>query len=115
MMYQQEYTATEAGRDCSIDGTLLKKGAAVLRALNHPLRQQFLHLLQQPRTVTELYTALNIEQSVASQHLAILRQAGLVTAHRQGKFVFYVTDFRRLEHVQAVAGNMTAKALAAVR
>jgi ArsR family transcriptional regulator, virulence genes transcriptional regulator len=112
MMYQQEYTETELGRDCAIDGALLKKGAAVLRAVNHPLRQQFLHLLQQPRTVTELFTALRIEQSVASQHLAILRQAGLVRAHRQGKFVFYGTDLQRLERVQALAGSMTGKELA---
>lgn len=115
MMYQQNYMETEVSRDCSIDGVLLRRGAAVLRAVNHPLRRQFLHLLQQPRTVTELYTALNIEQSVASQHLGILRQAGLVIAHRQGKFVYYVTNLQRLEQVQTLASNMTAKELAAAR
>lgn len=115
MTYQQEDTETIESQDCQIDGGLLEKGAAVLRALNHPLRQQFLQQLQQPLTVTQLYSSLNLEQSVASQHLAILRQAGLVTAHRQGKFVFYCTNLQRLQQVQAIAGNMIEKKLAAAR
>jgi DNA-binding transcriptional ArsR family regulator len=51
-----------------------KKAAMILRALNHKLRQQILKLIDehQKMTVTEIYVKLRLEQSVASQHLAIL-------------------------------------------
>jgi DNA-binding transcriptional ArsR family regulator len=50
-------------------------------------------------TVTEIYVKLRLEQSVASQHLAILRRAGIVVTVREGKFIFYTVDYNRLEQV----------------
>ena len=73
----------------------------ILRALNHKLRQQIVKLIdeQQKMTVTEIYVKLRLEQSVASQHLAILRRAGIVITTREGKFIFYTVDYNRLEQV----------------
>ena len=73
----------------------------ILRALNHKLRQQILKLIDehQKMTVTEIYVKLRLEQSVASQHLAILRRAGIVVTIREGKFIFYLVDYTRLEQV----------------
>ena len=64
--------------ELKIDVLTLKKAALVLRAVNHKLRQQILKLIHQKGriTVTEIYVKLRLEQSVASQHLAILRKAG---------------------------------------
>ncbi len=78
-----------------------KKAAMILRALNHKLRQQILKLIDehQKMTVTEIYVKLRLEQSVASQHLAILRRAGIVVTIREGKFIFYQVDYTRLEQV----------------
>ena len=78
-----------------------KKAAMILRALNHKLRQQILKLIdeQQKMTVTEIYVKLRLEQSVASQHLAILRRAGIVVTVREGKSIFYMVDYNRLEQV----------------
>jgi DNA-binding transcriptional ArsR family regulator len=78
-----------------------KKAAMILRALNHKLRQQILKLIDehQKMTVTEIYVKLRLEQSVASQHLAILRRAGIVGTIREGKFIFYLVDYARLEQV----------------
>ena len=78
-----------------------KKAAMILRALNHKLRQQILKLIDehQKMTVTEIYVKLRLEQSVASQHLAILRRAGIVVTIREGKFIFYMVDYTRLEQV----------------
>jgi DNA-binding transcriptional ArsR family regulator len=78
-----------------------KKAAMILRALNHKLRQQILKLIDehQKMTVTEIYVKLRLEQSVASQHLAILRRAGIVVTVREGKFIFYMVDYHRLEQV----------------
>ncbi|MDB5252698.1 MAG: helix-turn-helix transcriptional regulator, partial [Flaviaesturariibacter sp.] len=70
--------------ELKIDVLTLKKAALVLRAVNHKLRQQILKLIHQKGkiTVTEIYVKLRLEQSVASQHLAILRKAGFVTTIR---------------------------------
>ena len=70
-----------SGDDASVkvDFINLKKAAMILRALNHKLRQQIVRVLDEHKklTVTELYIYLRLEQSVASQHLAILRRAGI--------------------------------------
>jgi len=83
----------------------LKKAALVVRALNHPLRLQILYLLHKtaPVSVTTLYRQLRLTQSVASQQLAILRQANLVLPIRQGKQVFYEVNYQRIKEVQHLA------------
>lgn len=79
----------------------LKKAALVLRALNHKLRQQILTLIDSEKkiTVTEIYVKLRLEQSVASQHLAILRRAGIVITQRDGKFIYYTFNHKRIEEI----------------
>lgn len=56
-------------------------------------------------TVTELYVKLRLEQSVASQHLAILRKAGFVKTERDGKFIYYSVNTDRLQEVNELVGN----------
>jgi DNA-binding transcriptional ArsR family regulator len=87
--------------ELKIDVIQLKKAALILRAVNHKLRQQILKLIHQHdrMTVTEIYVKLRLEQSVASQHLAILRKAGFVNTLRDGKFIFYSVNHERLDQV----------------
>jgi len=51
------------------------------------------HLLERlataDRPVTELVTGLDISQAAVSQHLRVLRDAGLVTARKQGRHRYY--------------------------
>ncbi|MDI9364535.1 MAG: metalloregulator ArsR/SmtB family transcription factor [Flavobacterium sp.] len=86
-----------------IDLVQTKKTAAILRAVNHKLRQTILSLLNenQKMTVTEIYVKLRIEQSVASQHLAILRRANIVLTKREGKFIFYSVNYARIVELGA--------------
>ena len=81
----------------------LKKAALVLRSLNHKLRQQILNLIETEKkiTVTEIYVRLRLEQSVASQHLAILRRAGIVVTQRDGKFIYYTVNYKRIEEINS--------------
>ena len=62
-----------------------------LRALNHPLRQKMLALIEENGSmiVTDIYQKLRIEQSVASQQLAIMRNENLVITKREGKKIYY--------------------------
>ena len=90
-----------ANASVNLDYQALKKAAMVLRALNHKLRQQLLKLIEEEKkiTVTEIYVRLRLEQSVASQHLAILRKAGIVNTQRDGKFIFYTVNFKRIDEI----------------
>lgn len=72
---------------------LLIAGHKVYRAVNHPLREKILDMLTGKEVnVTKIYVILRIEQSVCSQHLAILRKAGLVKVRRDGKFLYYTRN-----------------------
>lgn len=92
---------SESGSSLKVDLMNVKKAALILRAINHKLRQQILKLIdEQGRiTVTEIYVKLRLEQSVASQHLAILRKAGFVNTDRDGKFIYYSVNSNRLEEL----------------
>jgi len=91
----------ETNENLRLDFLHMKKSMLILRALNHKLRQQILKLLDEKRkvTVTEIYIELRLEQSVTSQHLAILRRAGLVNALREGKFIYYTIHYKRVKEV----------------
>ncbi|MBS1578828.1 MAG: helix-turn-helix transcriptional regulator [Bacteroidetes bacterium] len=85
-----------------------KKAALALRALNHKLRQQILKFIDENKEtmVTPVYKKLRIEQSVASQHLAILRRAGLVTATRDGKFIKYKVNYENCSDLIKFVDNL---------
>ena len=93
-----------------IDYYSVKKAALILRALNHKLRQQLLKLIEEEKkiTVTEIYVRLRLEQSVASQHLAILRKAGVVSTQRDGKFIYYIINHKRIEEISNFVNELVA-------
>ena len=93
--------STQEVLNLKIDIVQLKKAALILRAVNHKLRQQILRLISEHErmTVTEIYVKLRLEQSVASQHLAILRKAGFVNTVRDGKFIYYSVSQSRLDEI----------------
>lgn len=69
--------------------------AAVAHALGHPARVRILRLLaaQDACMGGEVFDALPLAQSTISQHLAVLKHAGLVRATRQGTRMLYcITD-----------------------
>ena len=94
-------TASENGGTFQVDLLNVKKAGLILRAVNHKLRQQIIKMIDEHgrMTVTELYVKLRLEQSVASQHLAILRKAGFVKTVRDGKFIFYSVNTNRLKEL----------------
>jgi DNA-binding transcriptional ArsR family regulator len=98
---QNTLTLSNGRPSVKVDLIQSKKAALILRALNHKLRQQKLKLLDENKkmTVTELYVKLRLEQSVASQHLAILRRDELVNTQPNGKFIFYTPNYARINEV----------------
>jgi DNA-binding transcriptional ArsR family regulator len=64
--------------------------AAFFKALAHPGRLRILELLvRQDRTVGELQEALQVDQPIVSQQLAVLRSNSVVTATKVGASVRY--------------------------
>ena len=64
--------------------------AALLRSVGNPQRLLILcELVEAEAGVGELLQRLELSQSALSQHLAVLRAAGLVRARREGVQVFY--------------------------
>ena len=75
---------------------------------NHKLRQKIIDILDDSdtMTVTDIYIKLRLEQSVASQHLAILRRAGVVLTERHGKFIYYSLDNDRLSQISRLVEEL---------
>ncbi len=62
----------------------------IFKALSDPNRVRILKLLEKkPICVCEFPTLLNIAVSTVSKHLSILRDAGLITDRKTGKWVIY--------------------------
>jgi DNA-binding transcriptional ArsR family regulator len=91
-----------------VDYYNVKKAVLTLRALNHKLRQQLLKLIDEEKkiTVTEIYIKLKLEQSVVSQHLAILRKAEIVSTERDRRFVYYIVNHKRIKEINKVVGEL---------
>jgi DNA-binding transcriptional ArsR family regulator len=81
---------------------------SVCRALNDPKRLLILYALAAGRrSVTELVDALSVSQSNVSQHLAVLRDRGLVEAARDGNRVIYaLRDGRVVEAIDLLRDVM---------
>ncbi|HLH69595.1 MAG TPA: metalloregulator ArsR/SmtB family transcription factor [Candidatus Dormibacteraeota bacterium] len=63
---------------------------SMCKALNDAKRLMLLYALRdRPRSVTELCAILDLPQSNASQHLAVLRERGVVVTERRGNRVLY--------------------------
>lgn len=100
--------ASWEGRNSTLDLAATKKAAMIFRAVNHKLRQQILTLIDHSGkiAVTDIYVKLRLEQSVASQHLAILRKEGFVKTERDGKFIYYSVDDNYIKFVNELAKKL---------
>ena len=94
--------------EIKLDYNTLRKAVLVLRSVNHKLRQSMIKLLEENEemTVTELYVKLRLEQPVASQHLAILRRAGVVGTRREGKFIYYALNKDRISEIASLIDEL---------
>ena len=84
----------------NINDEKLQVSSNILRALAHPLRLKILEFIDENDVinVNKIYNTLKLEQSITSQHLRILRLAGLVVTERDGKFIHYKLDYDKLSN-----------------
>jgi ArsR family transcriptional regulator len=87
--------------DQDVAGQLQELHARVCKAIADPKRLLIINELRDRElSVGDLCEALGFTQSNASQHLAVLRERGIVSARRSGSNVFY--SLRSQKIVQAV-------------
>lgn len=79
----------------------LSYSAELMRAVAHPLRLKILEFIDQQGSthVNNIYNTLKLEQSITSQHLRILKLAGVVNDRRDGKFIIYNIDYDVIERI----------------
>lgn len=77
----------------------------LLKALSAPLRAYLVSLLDEhgPLCVHELVESLGVAQPLVSQHLRILRSAGIVVGERHGREVIYRLADDHIAHIVADA------------
>jgi DNA-binding transcriptional ArsR family regulator len=79
----------------------LENASEMLKAIAHPMRIAIVDMLANDKslTVTEIHETLNIEQAVASHHLSIMKNKGVLISERNGKNNHYKLKYPRLSQI----------------
>jgi DNA-binding transcriptional ArsR family regulator len=89
---------------------------AVLRALAEPRRQAMLRLVRdEPRSVGEIAEHFDISQQAVSQHLQVLKEAGLVAVRKQRQRRLYLVRPEGLETLEAFLAELWPAGLARLK
>jgi DNA-binding transcriptional ArsR family regulator len=89
---------------------------AAIEALSHPTRRALLRLvLDRELPVGELAQRTGLSQPAASQHLKILRDAGLVRGRVEGRRRLYQVDLQGLQRLRAELDSLWEPALLALK
>ena len=86
----------------------LLRAAEILHALTHPLRLRIVDHMTgcaEGATVLDLQGALEQEAGVLSNHLRVLRQSGVITTTRSGKYINYQLAEERLSHISTAVSE----------
>jgi ArsR family transcriptional regulator len=85
--YSKEQVMTEKPK---IDMTIYNMQAGISKTLANPIRLAILHTLRNgEKSVNELTDILGVSQSNLSQHLALMRQMGILKTKKQGTSIYY--------------------------
>ena len=81
--------------------------ARAFHALADRKRLEIVRLLTNgERCVCDLTEVVGAKQSLLSFHLKILREAGLVTSRRRGKWMYYSLNYEFIEEMRAIIGSV---------
>jgi ArsR family transcriptional regulator len=77
------------------------------KAIADPTRREILHMLRKEEmTAGELAERFDMSKPGMSHHFAVLKEAGLVTARREGPTIWYALNTTVVEDVLAWAANL---------
>ena len=85
-----------------LDLSAMGAAAECLKTIAHPHRLRMVEmLLEGRRTVGELAEACGIPSHMASEHLRLMKDRGLLESERDGRYTFYAVGERGLEGIMA--------------
>ncbi len=89
---------------CAADEEL----ASLAKALGHPARVRIMRMLTRQNACIcgEIVDNLELAQSTVSQHLKVLKDAGLIRGEVDGPRVCYCAEPRALRRVRALLGSL---------
>lgn len=77
------------------------------KALSDPTRREILSLLKRgAMTAGEIGTKFEITGASISHHLAVLRDSGLITDDRRGKYIYYELNMTVLDELLGWAADL---------
>jgi DNA-binding transcriptional ArsR family regulator len=79
----------------------VREAAEVLRCIGHPIRLRIVELLETTGelNVSAIRECVGLEQAVASQHLGLMRNKGILASRREGTNVFYRVQDEKVTQV----------------
>ena len=70
------------------------------KALGDPTRREILHLLRDgAKTAGEIGSHFDMTGATVSHHLSVLREAGLISDDRRGKYIYYELNLSVLDEI----------------
>ncbi len=81
----------------------------ILKVLSDNVRFDIiLFLATGKKCVCEIYESLKLKQSIVSHHLGVLRENDLITSEKDGKWVYYSLNRKRIEELQKLLAKIIA-------
>ncbi|HHD11880.1 MAG TPA: ArsR family transcriptional regulator [Deltaproteobacteria bacterium] len=91
---------------------LFKLQAEICKVLANPKRLEVLYVLKDgERSVGELVKLLGISKANLSQHLAVMRSAGIVNARREGVNIYYSVASKKITEACAIMRDVLMEKL----
>lgn len=84
-----------------VNAEKLEYVAGMLRVIAHPVRLNILDLLQLHGrlTVQDIQERLGLEQAIASQHLILMKDKGVLRAEKQGRYRYFSLVYPNMKNI----------------
>lgn len=95
----------------AINSQKLEYSCELMRALAHPLRLKILDYIDSNENinVNQIYSNLDLEQSITSQHLKVLKLAGVLSVEKIGKYMKYSINYDVLVKAEFAVNRFLSK------
>lgn len=100
------YTLTER-----VSAEKVMKASNMLKVIAHPVRLAMVDLLREGNrmSVLEIQEALELDQPIASQHLALLQERGVVASEKIGRNRYFYLHYPELMQIVSCLENCCEK------
>lgn len=85
-----------------------EKSVKIFKALGHPIRYKIVKFLYDgPKCVCKLNENIEFSQANLSQHLKILKEAGILTSEKVGMNIHYQISSKEIKNIIDIVDNFS--------